>query len=153
MCSQIMPSLVRIPCVVPSNFLYSLHQTRLFVKSHRPKMQERTIAPMSYRPENQATGTPLPCLRVCLHLSVSLTPVLRCLTQRIFMSICQSSTARYQKKKKRRCNPASPKKTTRAPRIVRLITARHSRLFLQVARWSHEGLTTSFKHKTMCVKS
>ena len=28
-----------------------------------------------------------------------------------------------------------------------------SRLFSQVARWSHEGLTTFFKYKTMCVKS
>ena len=28
-----------------------------------------------------------------------------------------------------------------------------SRLFSQVARWSHEGRTTFFKYKTMCVKS
>ena len=28
-----------------------------------------------------------------------------------------------------------------------------SRLFSQVARWSHEGLTTFLKYKTMCVKS
>ena len=118
---QIMPSLVRVPCVVPSNCLVTSSDTPVCEVT---PFQERN---RTARPENQA-GMPLPCL---VPARLSACP---CLTPFCAVSLsaflCQyiNQAPRYQKLKKRRCNPASKKNTTRAgaPRIVRLITARQA---------------------------
>ena len=86
LCNQV-PSLACSTSVVSSHFIAtssSLHQTHLSVKSHRLKRKSHRLSrkPSWYAAALPARPYPCPCL----------TPVLRCLAQRIFMSIYQSST-------------------------------------------------------------
>ena len=94
----------------------SLHQTPVFVKSHYPKGE---IAP-------SVPKTKLVCRRpACASVPLSVSYPRSALSRSAHF-LCQyiNLVPRYQKQKRRRCNPAPKKKTTRVNTIVRLITAR-----------------------------
>ena len=90
---QIMPSLVRVPCVVPSNCLVTSSDTPVCEVT---PFQERN---RTDRPEIQA-GIVCRCpAYASVRLSVSY-PVLRFLAQRIFISMYQSSIKLSEVKEK-----------------------------------------------------
>ena len=92
MCSAIKCPVWHVDAVSCLAISSSLHQTHLSVKSHRPKRKSHRPSrkPSWYAAALPARPYTCPCL----------TPVLRCLAQRIFMSIYQSSTKVSEAKEK-----------------------------------------------------
>ena len=102
---------------MPSSFLVTSSDTSVCEVTPSQEESHRS----SRKPSWYAAALPV---RVC--------PLVRVLPPFCAVSLsafsCQhiNLASRYLKQKRRRCNPASKKKTTRAPRIVRLVTARQA---------------------------